>query len=198
MEIVKIMDSLNVIVGLGNPGPKYCRTWHNCGFMALEYLAQKYDIPIRTAKHKSLIGKGIIVGKPTLLVCPQTFMNLSGEAVRAIRDFYKLPLDKIMIVYDDLDLPVGATRLRLQGSAGTHNGMRSIVQQIGSGEFPRMRLGIGPKPEYLPLVDYVLSKVGKAQEKPLFAAIEHAAAGLEAWLSGDIDSAMRLSNGKWM
>lgn len=152
---------MKIIVGLGNPGAKYAGTRHNVGFAVLDELAERHNIRIDTAKHKALIGKGIIDGEKVILAMPQTFMNLSGESVRAIMDFYKCTVEDLIVVYDDIDLDVGKLRIRQKGSAGGHNGMKNIIQHVGSQEFVRIRVGVGKKPDHMDLADYVLSRFGK-------------------------------------
>ena len=129
-----------VVVGLGNPGKQYENTRHNVGFNVIDILAKEYDISVTKIKHKALIGEGRIGSEKVLLVKPQTYMNLSGETLIDIYKYYKVDLDNIIVIYDDIDLDVGKLRIRKKGSAGTHNGMRSIVKCLGSGDFPRVRV----------------------------------------------------------
>ena len=138
---------MKVIVGLGNPGKKYDNTRHNIGFEALDYIADKEGISINTGKHKALIGTGYMGGEKVLLVKPQTFMNLSGESLRPIMDFYKLEPEDFIIIHDDIDLDVGRLRIRRKGSAGGHNGLKSIISHLGSMDFPRVKIGVGEKPK---------------------------------------------------
>ena len=149
------------IVGLGNPGAKYAGTRHNAGFSVIDELAERHKIKMDTNKHKAIIGKGIINGEKVILSMPQTFMNLSGESVRSIMDFYKLTVDDLIVVYDDIDLDVGKLRIRERGSAGGHNGMKNIIQHVGSQDFVRVRVGVGHKPDKMDLADYVLSRFGR-------------------------------------
>ena len=132
-----------VVAGLGNPGRKYEKTRHNMGFWAVDRLAEKNDIKIKKIKHKALIGDGIISGEKVLLVKPQTYMNLSGESLREIVDYYNVDLSRLLVIYDDFDIEAGSLRIRKKGSAGSHNGMKSIINQLGSQDFPRIRVGIG-------------------------------------------------------
>ena len=129
-----------IIVGLGNPGKEYEKTRHNTGFMVIDKLADKYNIEINKEKHKALIGTGIIEGEKVMLVKPQTFMNLSGEAVLEVMNFYKEALDNLVTIFDDIDLPVGAIRIKERGSAGTHNGVKSLVKELGTQEFKRVKV----------------------------------------------------------
>ena len=135
-----------VIAGLGNPGKEYAGTRHNVGFGALDELADKYRISVDTGKHKALIGKGIIEGEKVILVKPLTYMNLSGDSLREVLDYYKLPPERLLVIYDDINLDVGQLRIREKGSAGGHNGMKSIIARVGSDAFPRIRVGVGAKP----------------------------------------------------
>ena len=137
------MSNLFIIVGLGNPGRKYENTRHNLGFITIDQLAEALDIRVSRLKFKSLLGEGRIGTRKVLLVKPQTYMNLSGDAVRQIMDFYKVPVENLLVICDDFDLEVGAIRMRKFGSAGTHNGMRDIVRKLNSDRFPRIRIGMG-------------------------------------------------------
>ena len=150
-----------IIVGLGNPTSKYDKTRHNVGFDTIDALADKYSINVNNAKHKALCGQGIIDGEKVLLMKPQTFMNLSGEAVKQAAAFYKVPAENIIVIFDDVSLDVGKMRIRLKGSAGGHNGIKSIIAHMGD-SFPRVKMGVGekPHPEY-DLADWVLSHFSK-------------------------------------
>lgn len=143
-----------VIVGLGNPGKKYENTRHNMGFIAVDLLAKEYGIKVDKIKHKALVGEGRIADQKVLLVKPQTYMNLSGESVREVLSYYKVDIENLIVIYDDLDIPTGTIRIRKFGSAGTHNGMRSVVYQIQSDRFPRIRVGIGSE-KHSDLIDFV-------------------------------------------
>ena len=132
-----------IIAGLGNPGKRYENTRHNIGFIALDLLAERNDIKINKIKHKALVGEGRISGQKFLLVKPQTYMNLSGQSVREVMEYYKEEIDRLVVIYDDIDIPSGTVRIRKKGSAGTHNGMRSIIYDLKSDQFPRIRIGIG-------------------------------------------------------
>ena len=186
-----------VVVGLGNPGSKYARTRHNSGFDAVELLAARHDIRLTKRKCKALLGEGTIGGQRVALAQPQTYMNLSGESVSLLVSWYKIDLSHLIVVYDDCDLPAGALRVREKGSAGTHNGMRSILYQLGSEDFPRVRVGIGKQPEGWDLADYVLApyptpearkiaydtlvKAGEAVEKIILEGIPKASEFANAW-----------------
>ncbi len=148
-----------VIVGLGNPGKNYDNTYHNVGFMALDYFAKLNNLKFTKSKYKAEVAEGVVAGKKITLLKPQTYMNLSGDSVSAIVRQLKLPLDHLCVVYDDIDLNVGAVRFRLNGSAGTHNGMRDIVAKLQSTDFARLRIGTGRPDNNQALYDYVLSKI---------------------------------------
>lgn len=188
------MNDLIVVVGLGNPGRKYEETRHNVGFEVVEILATRHKIKMTKLKFKALYGEGVIGGKKVLLVKPQTYMNLSGESVRDIINWYKVPVENIIIIYDDIDLPVGKLRLRPKGSAGTHNGMKSVIYQIMSHEFPRVRIGIDKPPEGWNLANYVTSKFSKEEQRKIAEVIVSAADAVEAIIDSGIDQAMNKFN----
>ena len=144
------------IVGLGNPGREYAETKHNVGFCVIDKLAEKYEIKVEKYKNRALIGDGMIRDKRVLLVKPQTFMNLSGESVREIVNFYKIPQERFVVIFDDTSLPCGSVRIREKGSHGGHNGIRNIIDQMGTDVFNRIKVGIGEKPKGWDLADYVL------------------------------------------
>lgn len=146
-----------VIAGLGNPGRKYAKTRHNVGFDTLDVLADRYRIDVSAEKFKALVGTGTIEGQKVILVKPQTFMNLSGDSLRMVCDFYKIdPEEELIVIYDDISLEPGQIRVRKKGSAGGHNGVKSIISQLGTQVFKRVKVGIGEKPEGYDLADYVL------------------------------------------
>lgn len=161
-----------VIAGLGNPGKEYERTRHNAGFQCIDYLSALYRIPVLKAKFKSLTGEGIIQGKKVILVKPQTYMNNSGEAIKAVVDFYKVETNSLVVIYDDADLERGVIRIRPKGSSGTHNGMKSIIYHLQTDEFPRFRIGIGKPLENQDLVSYVLGKCNQDEQRIMNEAIE--------------------------
>ncbi|HHU89448.1 MAG TPA: aminoacyl-tRNA hydrolase [Clostridiaceae bacterium] len=183
-----------ILAGLGNMGPKYERTRHNVGFDTIDYLAAIYRINSFKSKHKSLIAEGIIQGQKTLLVKPQTYMNNSGEAIRQIIDYYKVPYENLVIIYDDVDLDVGHIRIRAKGSAGTHNGMRSIISHIKTEGFPRIRIGIGKAPERMDLADYVLSRFSDDERKLVNSAVENAAKAAITIICASVEIAMSKYN----
>ena len=182
-----------IIVGLGNPGKKYEFTRHNMGFITVDRLAEKHDIVINKLKFKALVGEGKIAGQKVLLVKPQTYMNLSGESVRDIMNFYKEPLENLLVVYDDVDIPVGSFRIRKKGSAGTHNGMKNIVYLLNDDGFPRIRIGIGTgKKENM--ISFVTGGLTKEEVEPLEASIDKAVESIAAYISEGIDTAMNRFN----
>lgn len=182
-----------IIAGLGNPGKKYEYTKHNVGFITLDILAKKHNIKVNKIKHKALVGDGIISGQKLLLVKPQTYMNLSGESIREVMEYYKADLDKLVVIYDDVDIPMGSLRIRKKGSAGTHNGMRSIIYNLQNDEFPRIRIGIGGDRKKS-LADYVLGVFSKDEEKLIQDAVERAVSAVECLLEKGIDAAMNEYN----
>ena len=185
-----------LIAGLGNPGREYVDTRHNVGFEAVSVLSSYYDIPLKKIKHKALIGEGKIGGERVILAQPQTFMNNSGEAVRQAASFYKIPPERILVVFDDISLPCGRLRIRRKGSDGGHNGIKSIIYHLNSDAFPRVKLGVGekPHPDY-DLADWVLSQFKKDELALLHEAAEKACSAAELIVAGDIDKAMSNFNG---
>ena len=180
-----------IIAGLGNPGKQYELSRHNAGFLCIDILANRYSFKTDRIKFNALCADVMISSKRCLVMRPQTYMNLSGEAVKAAADFYKIPSDHIIIIYDDIDLPVGALRIRRKGSAGGHNGIKSIIAQLGTDEFPRLKIGVGakPDPDY-DLKDYVLGTFSKADQEILKTTMAKACDGVEIIVSGDVDKAM--------
>lgn len=171
-----------LVVGLGNPGDKYTYTWHNCGFLTSEVLAQRNDIKVTKAKYKGYYGKGKIAGEDAIILRPQTFMNLSGESVIEAAKFFKIPPSNIIVVYDDIDIPVGKIRVRPSGSAGTHNGMKSVIQHLGTQDFPRVRIGCGPVPEKWALVDFVLAEIFDDKKEIMFESFTEGAKAVEQYI----------------
>ena len=184
-----------VIAGLGNPGPAYERTRHNCGFEVLDRLSRTLDLPIRKSLCKALVGEGRMGDARLILVKPQTFMNLSGESLSEIVRWYHVPLDHLLVIYDDIDLAPGRLRMRKSGSAGTHNGMRSVVACLGDQSFPRLRVGVGSRPEAWELADWVLSKPSTKEEQDVMdLAFALAADGAVTWVREGLEKAMQLCN----
>ena len=185
-----------LIVGLGNPGVEYAATRHNIGFDMITYLSDKYNIPVNSREGKALVGKGILAGEKVMLAQPQTYMNLSGESVRALMDYYKIDIEDLLVIYDDISLDVGQIRMRGKGSAGGHNGIKSIIQHTGTQEFARIKIGVGQKPEGGDLVKHVLGRFSREEDgmfRDVFALAEE---GLLAWLQEDMKSAMNKVNGR--
>ena len=178
-----------IIVGLGNPGKKYENTKHNVGFITLDFLADKNDIKINKIKHKALVGEGTISGQKVLLVKPQTFMNLSGNSVKEVMDYYKIDIENLIVIYDDVDIPMGRLRVRKKGSAGTHNGMRSIIYDLQEDGFPRVRIGIGGDRK-MSLAGYVLGGFGKEEKSTMEDTVKRAAMAIECIIEKGIDIAM--------
>lgn len=191
-----MLEKLTIIVGLGNPGKKYENTRHNVGFSTIDVLSDKLGIKVNRLKHKALTGDGTIKGERVILVKPQTFMNLSGESINEIAEWYKLPMENLIVIYDDVDIPVGTIRIRPKGSSGTHNGMRSVIYQLRSDEFPRIRIGIGKAPEEWNLADYVLSRFNAEEAVDVAKSIERAADAASVIVKSGIETAMNLYNGE--
>ncbi len=185
-----------LIAGLGNPSKTYEGTRHNIGFTMIDAIGEKYGIDVTTKKHKAFVGRGIIDGMRVILAKPQTYMNLSGESVREIADFYKIEPENIIIIYDDISLDVGQLRIRKKGSAGGHNGIKNIIAHLGTQEFPRIKVGIGNKPEGWDLADYVLSKYSKAEQEALEEAADGVIGAVKLMLMDDIEAAMNRYNAK--
>lgn len=184
-----------IIVGLGNPGRKYENTRHNLGFITIDRLASKHDIKVDKIKFKALVGDGRIAGQKVLLVKPQTYMNLSGESVREVANFYKVEPDEIIVIYDDLDLPLGNLRIRKSGSAGTHNGMKSVVYQLKSDQFPRIRIGIGQNGDK-DIIDFVIGGFRKEEVPILEDTVDKAVMAIESMIGETVDIAMNKYNSK--
>ncbi|EEB36387.1 aminoacyl-tRNA hydrolase [Anaerococcus hydrogenalis DSM 7454] len=184
------------IVGLGNPGMQYENTRHNAGFISIDYLARKYNIDVRKIKFKSLIGQGVISGHKVMLVKPQTYMNNSGEAIREIFNYYDFDHDKLIVIYDDIDIDFGSIRIRKKGSAGTHNGMKSIIYNLQFDDFPRIKVAVGKKPEYMDLANFVLSGFSKKEAKIIEEEVMLLSDAIEMILEEGIDKTMSIYNAK--
>lgn len=185
-----------LIAGLGNPAKEYEKTRHNAGFDALDILADKHGISITERKHKGLCGKGTVGGRKVLLVKPQTFMNLSGESIREAAAFYQVDPAHIIVIYDDISLEAGQLRIRAKGSAGGHNGIKNIIAQLGSQDFPRVKIGVGAKPDRMDLAAYVLSRFSQTERGMMEEAFRDAADAVEMMLSEGIEAAMNRYNGR--
>lgn len=184
-----------LIVGLGNPGSKYENTRHNVGFLAVDELAQRSGISVRKVKHHALVGVAAIGGQGALLMKPTTFMNLSGEAVIDAAQFYKIPADHVLVISDDVDLPLGKLRIRKAGSAGGHNGLKNIIRHLGTDQFPRLKIGVGgkPHPEY-DMADWVLSQFQGEDRKVIAQAVRRGGDAVECLLSEGVEKAMNKYN----
>ncbi len=186
-----------LIVGLGNPKREYENTRHNIGFAAVDAIAERYKIPVLERKHKAMIGKGYIAGRKVILAKPQTYMNLSGESVREITDYYKLdPVHELVVICDDINLELGQLRIRAKGSAGGHNGIKNIIQQLGSDAFCRIRIGVGGKPENYDLADYVLGHFTEQEKKLMAEHTGDVAKAVELMLTEGVGAAMNRYNQK--
>ncbi len=186
-----------VIAGLGNPGKKYEGTRHNVGFDVIDALAEKYNVNMNLRKHKAICGMGIIEGVKALLVKPQTFMNLSGESVAAALDFYKLnAAEDLIVLFDDISLPPGDIRIREKGSAGGHNGVKSIIAKTGHSDFARIKIGVGEQSEGWDLADHVLGRFSERERKDVDAAINNAALAAGYMVNGETNRAMNAFNAK--
>ena len=185
-----------IIAGLGNPTKEYDKTRHNVGFAVIDRLSDRYGIDVSERKHKALCGRGAIEGQKVLLLKPQTFMNLSGESIRAAMDYYKVTPEELIVVYDDISLEPGQLRIRLKGSAGGHNGIKNIIAHLGTQEFPRVKVGIGAKPPRMDLADSVLCRFGSGEQKLMDEAFQEAAQAVAAMLTDGPERAMNHYNTK--
>lgn len=186
-----------VIAGLGNPDKQYQGTRHNAGFEVIDRLAEKYNIAVDTRKHRALVGKGIIDGEKVLLVKPQTYMNLSGESLLSAVEYYKIDVEQeLLVIYDDINLDTGQLRIRAKGSAGGHNGIKNIIANLGTQVFPRIRVGVGEKPQKYDLVDYVLGHFSKVEQEAMDEGFANAVGAVELFLTEGIGAAMNTYNKK--
>lgn len=183
-----------LIAGLGNPVKEYENTRHNAGFLVLDTLAQKLGADLSERKHRALCGKAVIGGQKVILLKPQTYMNSSGESIRAAADYYKVPPEDILVVYDDISLAPGQLRIRAKGSAGGHNGIKSIIAHLGTQEFPRVKVGIGEKPPRMDLADYVLGHFSSGEKKIMEEAAKEAADAICEIVNVGIEQAMNDHN----
>lgn len=186
-----------IIAGLGNPTLQYEGTRHNVGFDVIDALADQYNIAVDTRKSRALIGKGMIEGQKVLLVKPQTYMNLSGESIGALADYYKIDEEsELLVIYDDVSLDVGQLRIRKKGSAGGHNGIKNIIAHLGTQVFPRIKVGVGEKPKKYDLADYVLGHFTKAERELMEEGYKEAVRAVAMIVSGQIEDAMNQYNRK--
>lgn len=177
------VGEMKCIVGLGNPGKQFEYTRHNIGFEVIDELARLFSIPLDQSKHKGLYGIGFYKGEKVLLLKPLTYMNLSGESIRAIMDYYQIDLEDLIVIYDDLDLPVGKVRLRQKGSAGGHNGIKSTIAHLGTQQFNRIRIGIDRPQNGMQITDYVLGRFSKEEQMAILESVKKSADACEAWLN---------------
>ena len=186
-----------IIAGLGNPDRQYEGTRHNAGFDVIDRIAEKYNIAVDTKKHRAYIGKGIIDGQKVILAKPQTYMNLSGESIRSLVDYYKIDEEnELLVVYDDISLDVGQLRIRAKGSAGGHNGIKNIIAHLGTQVFPRIKVGVGEKPKGYDLADYVLGHFSKAERERMEEGYDNAVRAAEMIVIGQLNEAMNEFNRK--
>lgn len=186
-----------LVVGLGNPGKKYENTRHNTGFLVMDTLCREHGVSCDRSRFRALTGEAVLGGKRVLLLKPQTFMNLSGEAVHEAAAFYKIPPERVLVIFDDISLPVGTLRIRAKGSAGGQNGVKNIIAQLGSEQFPRIKVGIGgkPHPDY-DLADWVLSSFRPEEQEAMQDAAKRAAAAVSELIEHGVPSAVQKYNGK--
>ncbi len=187
---------MKIIVGLGNPTDEYTGTRHNIGFSALDYIADRAGIKVHDKKFKALCGSGVIAGQKVILVKPQTYMNLSGEAVIEVVNYYKCSVDDVLIIYDDICLEPGFIRIREKGSAGGHNGIKNIIKHLGTENFSRIRIGVGEKPKDWDLADYVLGHFSTEETKIIRNTFDEVFEAVELYLQGNLQAAMNLFNKK--
>jgi PTH1 family peptidyl-tRNA hydrolase len=186
---------VKVIVGLGNPGRKYELTKHNVGFWAVDQLSDKWNLPFQKEKWHSAVAEGVVNGEKVYLLKPLTYMNLSGEAVGAVMRFLKLPIEDLLVIFDDMDIPLGQLRLRKKGSSGGHNGMKSLIQHLGTEQFNRIKIGINRPPSPMTVVDYVLAPFSDLDHTIAADAAIASAEAANEWLRNDFLSAMNKYNG---
>ena len=185
---------MKIIVGLGNPTDKYAGTRHNVGFSVIYNISDTYGIAVDAKKHKALIGRGIIEGEKVILAMPQTFMNLSGESVRELMDYYKCDETDLIVIYDDISLDVGKLRIRKKGSAGGHNGIKNIIAHLGTQEFARIKVGVGEKPSRMDLADYVLGRFSADEQPVIREAAQLATQAVATIIADGPDVAMNKFN----
>lgn len=186
-----------IIVGLGNPTKEYDGTRHNVGFDVIDTIANKYNISVTERKNRAFCGKGMIAGQKVILAKPQTYMNLSGESVRGLVDYYKIDVEsELLVIFDDVSLDVGQLRIRKKGSAGGHNGIKNIIQHLGTNAFQRIKVGVGEKPKDYDLADYVLGHFSKEEKEIMSDSYKDVVEAIEMILQDEIDAAMNRYNKK--
>lgn len=183
-----------LIVGLGNPEPEYSKTRHNMGFDAVNKISKEFEISVSKEKFEGLFGTGTVNGEKVILLKPQTYMNLSGKCIKRYIDFYKIDLSNVLVIYDDMDVEKGTIKVRKMGGPGTHNGMKSVVSELQSEEFPRVRVGIGRTDEPYEMIDYVIKPVSDEEYKLLDKGTEKAKEAVIEYIENGIDSAMNKYN----
>lgn len=183
-----------LIVGLGNPEPDYSKTRHNMGFDTINEMAKKYEIEMKRTKFNGIYGSGTIEGEKVVLLKPQTFMNLSGECIKSFVDFYQIPLKNVLVIYDDMDTEKGTIRMRAKGGPGTHNGAKSVVHELATEEFPRIRVGIGKPVDEYDAINYVIGKLNHETYEALQQGVKKAAEAAIAYIKNGIDFAMNQFN----
>lgn len=183
-----------LIVGLGNPEPEYANTRHNMGFDSINKIARELNIDLKKTRFNAILGEGVVEGKKVFLLKPQTFMNNSGESVEAFVSFYKIPMENILVIYDDMDTEVGKIRVRAKGGAGSHNGMKSIINELNSEEFARIRVGIGKPKDEFDRIDYVIGRVSKEEQLKLQKGVDSARDAVIYWIENGIDNTMNKYN----
>lgn len=187
---------MKLVVGLGNPGEKYKQTRHNIGFFVIDRLSERWGIPVQKKKWQALVGEGHRSGEKVVLMKPETYMNRSGAAVRPALDFYRMGVEDVVVIYDDLDLPVGQLRLRTKGSSGGHNGVKSVIDHLGTEQFKRIRIGIGRVDSPQSVTEYVLSPFSTHEKEAVAKAVDAAAGAVDSWLEDDFLIAMNRYNKK--
>lgn len=183
-----------IVVGLGNPGKKYNISRHNIGFEVADEFARSNNIVMNKTKFKAIIGEGIVSGEKVIVVKPQTFMNLSGESVMSIMNFYNLDIENMIVIYDDIDIEVGKLRIRKKGSAGSHNGMRNIIYLLKQDNFPRVRVGVGKPPAGRDLANFIIGKFSKSEQEILVPIVKDAVSAVETIIKDDVDLSMNRYN----
>ena len=190
-------EKVYIIIGLGNPGKDYKNTRHNIGFDVIDVIADKANISVAEKKHKALVGKGVFAGQKVILAKPQTYMNLSGESVRSLLDYYKVDeTEELIVICDDISLPPGQIRIRKKGSAGGHNGLKNIIAHLGHDSFHRIKMGVGEKPKGYDLADYVLGHFDKVDRVIMDDAALNAMSAIEMIMTEGADAAMNHYNKK--
>jgi PTH1 family peptidyl-tRNA hydrolase len=196
IDIEERFIRMYIIIGLGNPTDQYQATRHNVGWDAITRLSDDFRIHLDSKKHKAICGKGYIEGEKVVLAQPVTYMNLSGESVRELVDFYKVTPEEIIVIYDDISLEVGQLRIRKKGSAGGHNGIKSIISHLGTDEFPRIKIGVGDKPKDWDLADYVLSRFKSEEQPAIREALKDSSDACKMIITTGIEAAMNSFNRK--